>query len=242
MNECVRTYVEQERIDVARALEQHEAYRATLARCGANVHVLDVNRDCPDGVFIEDTAVVLDEVAVVTSMGTASRRSEPDGIARALERFRPLERVVAPATLEGGDVLRVGETLLVGRTSRTNAAGIAALTAIARPRGMRVVGVAVRGCLHLKSACTALPDGALLVNRAWLDDGDLHGFALVDVPAEEPDAANVALAGGVVCISAAHPRTAEALARRGFRVETIDLSEFAKAEGCTTCLSLIFEA
>jgi dimethylargininase len=210
-----------------------------LRRSGADVHTLVVNRGLPDSVFIEDTAVVLDEVAVLASMGAPSRRAEPAGIEPVLCKYREVELIDPPATVEGGDVLRVGRTLLVGLSSRTNVAGMEALQAVVRQFGYEVRPVPVRRCLHLKSACTALPDGRLLVNPAWLEVRALEGFALVRVPNAEPDAANALVVGAHVCLPASHPRTAELVRGLGFDVQTIDLSEFAKAEGCVTCLSLL---
>ncbi|MBC8868599.1 MAG: dimethylargininase, partial [Planctomycetes bacterium] len=145
-------------------------------------------------------------------------------------------------TIEGGDVQREGRTLLGGLSSRTNSAGISALDTIVRRCGYRVVAVPVRGCLHLKTACTALPDGRLLVNPAWLDVRDLGDYELTPVPDDEPWGANVALVGTSVCASAAHVRTADSIREEGFDVQLVDLSEFAKAEGGVTCLSLVFDS
>lgn len=240
MDQCLRTYLGHTPIDYGRAVQQHEAYCQLLRQCGADVRTLDVHRQLPDCAFIEDTAIVLDEVAVLCPMGHAARRAEPVGIEPELRKYREVQRVELPATLEGGDVLRVGRTLLVGLSARTNPAGVTALEAVARRYGYNVVPVAVRQCLHFKSACTALPDQSLLMNPAWLDVPALRGFKLVNVPEEEADAANVALVGTSVCVAASHPRTAGLIRRLGFTVQTIDLSEFAKAEGCVTCLSLLF--
>ena len=240
MNDAVRTFIDVHAIDLDLAALQHEEYRRVLERAGAEVIVLDVNSAHADAVFVEDTAVVLDEVAIVTSMGAPSRREEPLGIEPELRRHRSaMARIEAPATLEGGDVLRVGRTLFVGATSRTNAAGVAALRAIAAPLGYTVRTVAVDGCLHLKTACTALPDGTLLVNPRWLDARDLAGHDLLHVADGEPDAANVVLVGDRVLMGAAHPRTTDLVRGRSFEVDLIDLSEFAKAEGCVTCLSIL---
>jgi dimethylargininase len=239
LGQCQRTYAAPAPIDYDVALRQHQAYCGMLERCGARVRTLDVNRELPDSVFIEDTAVVLDEVAVLTSMGAPSRRAEPAGIEPELRRYRAVERVNLPATIEGGDVLRVGRRLLVGRSSRTNAAGVEGLAAVAGRFGYEVIPVPVRGCLHFKSACGALPDGRLFANTDWLDPTGLDGFELVRVPEDEPDAANVALVGEHVCLPASHPRTAEMIRRLGFAVETVDVSEFAKADGCVTCMSLL---
>ena len=240
--QCELTHVERTAIDYAVAVRQHDGYQAMLRACGAEVDALRVNAGHPDGVFIEDTAIVLDEVAVLTSMGTPSRRGEPDGVEPALRKYRAVERIGLPATIEGGDVVRVGRTLLIGQSSRTNSGGAAALEQIAGRYGYSAIRVPVTGCLHLKSACTALPDGRLLVNPDWIDPGPLAAFRKVVVPPEEPSAADVALVGDVVCMAAEHPRTAGLVESLGFTVRTTPLSEFAKAEGAVTCLSLIFTA
>jgi dimethylargininase len=239
LEQCQRTYVAPAPIDYSRAVRQHEAYCQMLRRACAEVRTLDVNHGLPDSVFIEDTAIVLDEVAVLASMGAPSRRAEPAGVEPELRKYREVERVEPPATVEGGDVLRLGRTLLVGLSSRTNAAGVEALQAVGRRFGYEVRPVPVGRCLHLKSACGALPNGRLLVNPDWLDPRALRGFDLVRVPDAEPDAANVLLLGARVCLAAAHPQTAERVRQLGFEVEAVDLSEFAKAEGCVTCLSIL---
>jgi dimethylargininase len=242
MAECQRTFVAHAPVDYPRAVRQHAEYCAMLRRCGAEVRTLDVNLALPDCAFLEDTAVVLDEVAVLGSMGTAARRGEPAGIEPELRRYRAVHRVEPPATLEGGDVLCVGRTLLVGMSSRTNRAGTAALAEIVREYGYRVVPVRVGDCLHLKTGCTALDDETLLVNPAWVDLDELRGFQLLQVPDAEPWAANAARVRSTVCIAAAHPRTAECIGARGFEVATVDVSEFAKAEGGITCLSILIHS
>jgi dimethylargininase len=195
-------------------------------------------------MFVEDAAVVIDEVAVIASPGAASRRREIEDVAEALRPHRPLEWIRLPGTLDGGDVLRVGRTLLVGLSSRTNGEGVAALHEIAVPRGYRVWPVAISGCLHLKSACTALDDLTLLVNPNWLDAGAQKAlgerYRLVPIPAAEPFAADVLRIGTRICLPAAHPQTAELVNELGHEVLTVDLSEFAKAEGGVTCLSIVF--
>jgi dimethylargininase len=236
-----RTHIARLPIDYGLALRQHEAYCQMLCVCGAEVQTLHVNRDLPDSTFIEDTAVVLDEAAVLASMGAPSRRDEPAGIEKELKKNREVHRLEASSTLEGGDVLRVGRNLLVGMSSRTNSAGARAFATIVQRYGYRVVPVPVLWCLHLKTAVTALPDGRLLVNPRWLEKSRLREFEMVAVPQEEPWAANTLSIGGAVCLAAAHVRTADLLRRLGFDVRTVDLSEFAKAEGCVTCLSLVFD-
>ena len=235
-----RTHVAREVVDYELASRQHADYCRMLRECGAEVVTLDVNRDQPDGTFIEDTAVVLDEIAVLASMGTAARRIEPARIEPELRKHREIERIEPPARLEGGDVLRIGRTILIGLSERTNISGVQAFETIARPFGYRVLPVPVRQCLHLKTACTALPDCRLLTNPAWLDLNSLHDFDTLAVPDDEPWAANTLPINGRVLISSANPQTAEMLRRLGFDVRTLSLSEFAKVEGCVTCLSLLF--
>jgi dimethylargininase len=242
MNAGLRTFVDRVRIDPHLAMKQHVEFRRMLGRCGALVRTLDANRDLPDGAFVEDAAVVLDEVAILSSMGAADRRLELPVIECELTKYRKVERIDPPAALDGGDVLAVGRTLLVGQSSRTDAAGIRALEAIVRRYGYQVVPVSVGKSLHLKTACTALDDRTLLVNPTWLDKGPLAGFELIPVPQEEPWAANVLRIGDHICMATGNPRTTGVVRQRGLQVETVELSEFAKAEAGITCLCILFEA
>lgn len=240
MAAAVRTFIDVEPIDLARVATQHAAYRAALERAGARVIELRTNLDFPDAVFIEDTAIVLDELAILTSPGTPSRANEPAGIEPELRKHRAeVARIEPPATLDGGDVLRVGRTLFVGSTGRTNAAGIESLTRLAGRHGYDVRPVPVTGCLHLKTACTALPDGTLLLNPRWVELADRE---FLPIDESEPHAANLVLLGDRIVMSSAYPRTLEKIRARGFDVDPVDLSELAKAEGAGTCLSLIFRA
>jgi dimethylargininase len=239
MKECQLTFVAPEPIDWNRATQQHHGYCQMLRNCGTEILNLEGNLDFPDCVFIEDTAVVLDEVAVLASMGTLSRKQEPLNIEAKLKEHRSVERVEWPATLEGGDVLRVGRRLLVGISSRTNRAGITAFEKIVRKYGYEVLPVPVGDCLHLKTGCTALPDEALLVNSEWIDVRVLENFELIPVPKAEPWGANVLLLENHVCLAAAHPQTAEVIRKRGLQTCAVDISEFAKAEGGVTCLSVL---
>ncbi len=233
-----RTHVPPSPIDHALALAQHAAYVQTLRDCGADVVVLDVNDDCPDGTFLEDTAVVLDEVAVLGSLGVRSRRVEAERMEPVLRQYREVVRIDPPGTLEGGDVLRIGRRLLVGRSSRTNAAGVESVARIAARYGYTVEAISVRGCLHLKTACTALPDGRLLVNPCWVN---LTAAPSVPVHESEPWSANIVLVQGQVLANAAHPRTTALLHKLGHPIHEVDISEFAKAEGGVTCLSLLLQ-
>src|SRR5262245_20025863 len=154
-----RTHIDRSPIDFQLAVRQHADYCRLLEQCGATVRTLNVNLSLPDCAFIEDAAVVLDEIAVLAAMGAASRRSESAAIELELRRYRKIAKIELPAMLEGGDVLRVGRTLLVGSSSRTNLLGIRALESLVQRFGYHVLPVTVRNCLHLKTACCALPDG-----------------------------------------------------------------------------------
>jgi dimethylargininase len=242
IHECELEYFERRPIDFARAEEQHRAYERCLTELGARVVSLPAEPDLPDSVFVEDPALVLDEVAVITRMGAESRRAEGESLAAALAQFRPLVRLTDPATLEGGDVMRVGRTLYVGASARTNAAGIEQLGRELAAYGYTVVAVKVHGCLHLKSACTYLGDDTILANQAWIDMGPLRGFRIVDVAHGEPGAGNTLTVNGTVLVPSAFPETAAILEGRGYRVQTLDISELMKAEAALTCSSLIFEA
>ena len=234
---CQLTFREREAIDIALAREQHRAYETCLAELGVEVISLGAEPDYPDAVFVEDAAIVLDEIAVMTRLGAASRRGESESLARVLQQYRPLHWLREPATLDGGDVMLAGKTLFVGVTARSNAAGIGQLAAAVEPFGYRVRPVAVRGCLHLKSACSYIGD-AVLVHRPWVDETALAGMRLVDVP--EECGANVLAVGETVLAPAAAPRTAELLRGMGRQVKLLDNSELIKAEGALTCCSLIF--
>jgi len=242
MQGCIRTYIESSAIDLELARKQHAGYCAVLEECGADIVTLDANVELPDSVFVEDAAVVLDEIAVVGVMGALSRREESAAVEAELRKWRLVHRIELPATLDGGDVLRIGKTILIGFSSRTNEEGVTGFKQVAEPLGYRVIVVPVTGCLHLKSACCALPDGALVVNKKWLDSRAIAGFETLEVPEEEPWGANVTLVRSSVVMPASNTRTSEMIARRGFAVHGVDLSEFQKAEGSASCLSILVEA
>jgi len=235
-----RTYAGDDVVDFALATIQHEGYRDALRACGADVTMLDVNRDMPDSVFVEDTAIVLDEVAVMMSMGAASRRAEPAGIEAALRPHREIECVALPATIDGGDVVRMGHHLYVGASQRTNEAGIDSLRDIVERYRYGVTAVPVQHCLHLKSACSALPDGRFLVNANWIDVSPLPRESLIQIPEAEQWAGDVLVIDDCVIASDAFPQTLELLSKRGLDVVPVSVSEFAKVEGGVTCMSLVF--
>jgi dimethylargininase len=240
---CELTFAPRAEIDLNRAREQHAAYEDCLRSLGCRVERLPADPDLPDSVFVEDVAVVVDELAVITRPGAAARRGETAVVAAALARYRRVVLLEEPATLDGGDVLRVGRTLFVGRTRRTNQAGYEALAALLEPLGYEVrPAVEVTGCLHLKSAVTQAAERLLLVNPDWVDLRQFPGFEVVSVHPDEPFAANVLSVSGAVVAPLAFPRTRDRLLGRGARVVTLDASELAKAEGALTCCSLLLEA
>ena len=235
---CELTHLEREPIDFARACEQHAGYERALADAGCEVRRVEAAPQMPDSVFIEDTAVVTDDVAVICRPGAESRRGETAAVAEALGALRPLVRIEAPGTLDGGDVLRVGRRLWVGNSGRTNADGIAQLRA-ALP-GYDVRAVDVHDCLHLKSAVTQVGERMLLLNPEWVDARDFDGFEVIEVA--EPYAANALCVDGTLLYPAAFPRTADRLRAAGIDPVIVDASELAKAEGALTCCSILLRA
>lgn len=237
---CELTFIERKAIDLDRALEQHADYAQALSRLGAEVRILNVNPACADGVFVEDAAVILDELAVICSMGVSSRRPEIPALRQVISELRDVSCIDLPATLEGGDVLRVDRTLYVGESSRTNAAGIEALRKTVAGLGYSVVAVSVPGCLHLKTCVTALDAETFLMNSQWLHDHPFKRFRLIEVDPSEPWAANTLAVNGTLLLNAAYPSTADKIEAMGYASVRVDVSEFGKAEAGLTCLSLIF--
>lgn len=233
------THLERTPIDVDAARQQHASYISMLIALGCEVHEVEPAPEYPDSVFIEDTAVVLDELAVITRPGAESRRGETDAVERALAPVRQLAHISAPGTLDGGDVLVVGKRIVVGRTGRTNDTGITQLRALLAPFGYTVEGVAVTGCLHLKSAATAINDATVLVNPAWIGADALAGLERIAVDPAEPMAANIVRVGDALLYGAESPRTLARLTARGYEPACVDASELAKAEGAVTCCSLV---
>jgi len=226
-------------IDIDLARLQHRRYEEALQDAGLSVEHLAAGPEMPDSVFVEDIAVVFDELAIVTRPGAASRRAETSAVAAALACHRSIHTIQAPGTVDGGDVLVAGRRVFVGRSTRTNDAAVAQARQMLSPFGYTVCAVDVTGCLHLKSAVTALADNLLLANPAWIDRAAFVGFELVEVDPLEPMAANALRLDDRVIYPTAFPRSAERIARRGLRLELIDPSELAKAEGGVTCWSLI---
>lgn len=242
LGDCELVHLPRVEIDLGRARAQHRDYERALADLACRVVSLPPDSELPDSVFVEDTAIVLNEVAIVTRPGVESRRLETAEIARELEKHRVLAFIESPGTLEGGDVLQVGTRLYAGLSRRSNHSGISQLRAAVSPHGYTVIPVPVTGCLHLKSAVTSVGAGTLLINPRWVEPSVFEPATFIEVDPDEPFAANGLLVGTTVVYSRAFPRTRRLLEERRIDILAIDVSELQKAEGAVTCCSLIFEA
>lgn len=241
--DCQLTHLDREPIDYATAARQHEAYEHALAELGCRVLSLPPIDALPDAVFVEDAAIVLDEIAVICRPGAPARQPETPSIVEVLLPWRELAAIETPGTVDGGDLLRVGRTIWAGRSTRTNAEGVAQLRAILAPHGYAVHEVAIDRALHLKSAITLIRDGdepAVLVNPAWIDASFLGAIERIEVDPSEPAAGNALLLGETLIYPEAFARTREKLEAQGFAIHPVPASELAKAEGGVTCCSLVF--
>jgi dimethylargininase len=238
---CELSYLPRKPIDLDLARDQHRAYEEALESLGCRLVSLPELPEQADAVFVEDTALVLDELAIITRPGAESRRAETLSMAALLAGFRKLTYIQAPATLDGGDVLVVGRTLYVGRSGRSNPAGIAQLAKAVEPHGYAVAAVELKGCLHLKTAATLVAPGLLLIDPVCVDRRAFTDLDFLEVDPEEPHGANALLVGHRVIYPRSCPRTRERLLGRGLQLVSVDMSETEKAEGGVTCCSLVFE-
>jgi dimethylargininase len=241
LSSCELTYKQREPIDCSLARQQFNAYCEVLRRWGIDLTTLPASDSHPDCCFVQDTAVVLDEISITASMGAASRSGETKEVEKVLSQFRAIARITPPATLDGGDVVQFGNRLFVGLSRRTNGRGIEALQRIVEPRGYRVVPVVVNGGLHLTTGCGVVNDETVLLNPRWLDATAFKDLRQLHVPETEPWAANTIRLNGAVCLEAGAAQTAELVSPFTETIETLDISEFRKAEGSLSCLSLIFK-
>jgi len=237
---CELSHLPRRPIDLDVAQAQHAAYERCLEAAGCTIVRLTATDDMPDSVFVEDAAVVFDELAVITRPGATSRRGETGAVADALREHRVLRFVEAPGCLDGGDVLVVAKRVLVGESARTNRAAIEQLRDILDPFGYTVEQVEVDGCLHLKSAATLVADDTVLISRTFVSLGPFLGLKLLDVDANETLGANALRVGRRVIYPTTFPRTRERLERIGLAVDGVDVGELMKAEGAVTCCSLVF--
>lgn len=238
---CELTHAARTSIDLERAREQHRAYESSLVSLGCEVRQIAEDDRYPDAVFIEDTAIVLDELAIVTRPGALSRRGEVEAVAEMLRGYRTVASIEEPATLDGGDVLQLDRVLYAGCSLRTTSRGIDNLRELVAPHGYRVEAVTVEGCLHLKSAVTRVSGDALLMNRAWLPPASFADWRVIEVDPSEPAAANALRIGDSVVFPEELTRTRRRLEAEGIDVRPVPASELAKAEGGVTCCSLILQ-
>ena len=237
--EGIVTNIDRRPVDVHLAAKQWNGYVEALEDNDWRTVEVTPADDCPDGVFIEDAVVVFRNVAVITNPGADSRRPEVVGAEAAVEGLGcSINRIRTPGTLDGGDVLKVGDTIYVGSGGRTNADGLRQLRSILGPLGAKIIAVPVpvHKALHLKSAVTALPDGTIIGYPPLVEDPEFFP-RFVPVP-EESGAHVVDLGGNKILMAADCPRSAELFAGLGYDPVTVDIGEFQKLEGCVTCLSV----
>jgi dimethylargininase len=238
---CELTHLERITIDLARARAEHAEYETALRKLGYDVRRLPAGPDMPDSVFIEDTALVLDEMAIITRPGAESRRAETAVVAAAVREYRPIATVLAPGTLDGGDIVRIGRRILIGVGYRSNEPGIKQVRAMAGAQGYAVDAVPFEGCLHLKSAASIVADDLMLINPAWVRREPFGDMRFIEIDPSEPFAANALRAGDSIVYSSEHPRTLERLEAAGLDVHLVPAGELAKAEGAVTCCSLLID-
>ena len=242
-NECEITHIERSPIDINLARAQHEEYVRALKSlgCGCDVVELPAEPELPDSVFVEDTAFILPEVAVITRPGADSRKPEVPSIIKVLTPLKKMVSLQEPATLDGGDVLVLGKRIFIGLSTRSNPEAIDQLNALLNEYGYSVTGVELHDCLHLKTAVSRVDDNTLLINKNWLDTYHFEDFNLIEVHPDEPFAANCLPVGESIIYPTAFPKTRARLDEAGYKLVTVDVSELAKAEGAVTCCSLIVQ-
>ena len=238
-NECEITHIERSPIDVHIARAQHHTYVQALKELGCAVLELPAEDDLPDSVFVEDTAVILRDVAILTRPGADSRKPETDSIASALAPYREIVRIQPPATVDGGDILVLGKKIYVGMSSRSSLAAVTQMNNLLGKYGYETQGVELHDCLHLKSAVTRVDDETLLINRKWVDVENFEGRKLIDIDPSEPFAANCLPINNMIIYPTAFPKTTSRLEASGYQVQPVNVDELAKAEGAVTCCSLI---
>ena len=238
---CELTFVPRATIDADLASQQHQQYQAVLSSLGCEIVTLAAEPNLADSVFVEDTAIVLDELAVLCRPGVESRRPEVESVEDVLREYRTIESIQSPGTLDGGDLLRMGKVIYAGLSTRSNQSGIEQLRGIVTDYEYSVKAVEVKQCLHLKSAVSAVAPDSLLLNPDWIDRSAFAGHDLIDVVREETHAANALLVGRRVVYPTSFPRTMKKLIALGIDVAAVDIAELQKAEGAVTCCSLIVE-
>lgn len=231
------THIQRSAIDVELAVRQWQNYIEILRQCDWRVVEVPASDDCPDSVFVEDTVVMFKQTAIIARPGSDSRKPETAAVEQTVEGLGCIiQRIEAPGTMDGGDVLKIGDTIYVGQGGRTNPVGIQQFAAIVEPLGARVVAVPLTKALHLKSAVTALPDGLVVGWSPVLDSPAVFPRFL---PMPEESGAHVVILGDKTLMMASDaPESAEIFRRMGYSVIEVDIGEFIKLEGCVTCLSV----
>lgn len=240
LSACELTHISRNTIDITLARKQQDLYIQTLKNNSINLHTLSPDHDLPDSVFVEDAAIVLDELAIITRPGTELRRKETEAIAGKLKEFRQLEFIKVPATLDGGDVLKIGKDIYIGLSTRTNRDGIEQLSKIVEPFGYKVTEVPIYKCLHLKTGVTYIGKNTILINNNWINVDLFRKYNHLVVPENDTFGANSLLINDVVYMSERCKPTIQLLNNHGFKTKTLNISEFEKAEAGLTCLSIIF--
>jgi len=238
-DECELTHIDRTPIDVNIARAQHHEYINALAALGCQIVELPAETDLPDSVFVEDTAFILPEVAVITRPGADSRKPETESIIHALSPYLPLVHVTAPATVDGGDVLVLGKNIYIGLSTRSTGPFLEQLQSLLDNYGYKVFGAEMHDCLHLKTAVTRVDDKTLLINKNWVSPSYFTGFDLIEVDPSEPFAANCLPIGDGIIYPTSFPKTRAILEARGYKIQAVAVDELAKAEGAVTCCSLI---
>jgi len=240
-NECELTHIDRTPIDVSVAQTQHHGYVQAIKELGYAVLELPAEKDLPDSVFVEDTAVILADVALITNPGADSRKPETSSIIQALRPYRELVHIESPGSLDGGDVLVLGTDIYVGLSTRSNMDAVNQMNEKLGKQGYKAHGIEMHDCLHLKTAVTRVDDKALLINRKWVDVENFEGYDLIDVDEAEPFAANCLPLGDSIIYPVAFPNTRAKLEARGYKIKSVIVDELAKAEGAVTCCSLIVD-
>jgi len=240
-DQCIKPEGNPQPIDVPLARQQHRRYCEILSDLGKTVLFLPPDDRFPDGPFVEDTAVVVEDRALITYPGAASRRGEVVASAEVMRHFLELTQVESPATLEGGDVLQVGTTIFVGRTERTSDAGIAALSDWAGS-SRRVIPVDIAGALHLKTIVNALGDDVVVLSGEGVDSSIFSDYRILKAPEEEAKRLSFLAIGDHVLLPMDCPETGKMFQKEGFTLIPLDISEIRKAQAGLTCMSVLFEA
>jgi dimethylargininase len=227
-------------IDVALARRQHAAYCSALEQAGVKLVVLEADDRLPDCCFVEDTVIVVDELAIITRPGAPSRREEVKAVEKAISEFKNIRRILPPGTIDGGDVLQIGMRIFIGLSARTTPDAVEQVHGMVSPLGYEVIPVPVHDTLHLKSAVTALNDSCLVMAAGYFDERLFADFRQLTLPMEETYAANCLCVNDTVIIPSGFPVAKAMIEAEGFSLKELDNSEFRKGDGALTCLSVLF--